>query len=35
MKTIGNLALLIGTLAVIQTSVLWAHEPKCPKELIR
>lgn len=35
LRIFGTLALFFGTIAVIPTSMIHTHEPKCPDDLLK
>lgn len=35
MKMIGSLALFLGTIVIVPTSIIGSYQPKCPDELLK
>lgn len=35
MKIAGSIALFLGTIVIVPTSILSSHQPKCPDELLK
>lgn len=35
MKVVGSVALFLGTIVIVPTSLLGSHQPKCPDELLK
>lgn len=35
MKIVGSVALFLGTIVIVPTSILGGHQPECPDELLK
>ncbi|MBV7273884.1 cyclic lactone autoinducer peptide [Clostridium thailandense] len=35
MKMVGSLALFLGAMVIVPTSLVGSHQPKCPDELLK
>jgi hypothetical protein len=35
MKMVGSLALFLGTMVIVPTSLVLGHQPKCPDEFLK